>query len=137
MLIRWFTLCVCATPKIDAQAVVYHSHYLVYYDIAITEFLRRATFNQVDYAAATGHDFHLVKSSVVYRRAIRYDQMIDVCAAIERIGTSSITWRVALFGTDDGSCRSTGEIIWVHTNLTNEQSTPVPEDLVQRFSAVR
>jgi len=120
--------------EIDAQAVVYNSHYLVYYDIGITEYLRQFSFNQVDHAARTGHDFHLVSSRVDYRRPIRYDMEIDIAATHPRIGNSSITWVLALVSTADSSLLSTGEIIWVYTSLADESAVRVPDNLRSLFS---
>lgn len=119
--------------EIDAQAVVYNSHYLVYYDIGITEYLRQYAFNQVDHAAATGHDFHLVSSRVEYRRPIRYDVEIDVAVAPPRIGNSSITWSMALLAAGDGELLSSGEIVWVYASLADESAVRVPDDLRERF----
>jgi acyl-CoA thioester hydrolase len=120
--------------EIDAQAVVYNSHYMVYYDIGITEYLRQFSFNQVEHAARTGHDFHLVSSRVDYRRPIRYDTQIDVAVAAPDIGNSSITWSLALVEASGISLLSTGEIIWVYTNLTEETAVRVPDDLRELFS---
>jgi acyl-CoA thioester hydrolase len=120
--------------EIDAQAVVYNSHYMVYYDIGITEYLRQFSFNQVEHAARTGHDFHLVSSRVDYRRPIRYDTEIDIAVASPRIGNSSITWSLALVGASDTSLLSTGEIVWVYTDLTDEAAVRVPDDLRALFS---
>ena len=119
--------------EIDAQAVVYNSHYLVYYDIGITEYLRQFDFNQVDHAAQTGHDFHLVSSRVEYRRPIRYDVEIDVAVAAPRIGNSSITWSMALLAPVDESPLSTGEIVWVYASLADESAVRVPDELRERF----
>lgn len=120
--------------EIDAQAVVYNSHYMVYYDIGITEYLRQFAFNQVEHATQTGHDFHLVSAHVDYMRPIRYDVEIDIAVAIPRIGNSSITWSMALLGTEPTELLSTGEIVWVYTNLAEETAAPVPEDLRTRFT---
>jgi len=120
--------------EIDAQAVVYNSHYLVYYDIGITEYLRQFSFNQVDHAARTGHDFHLVSSHVDYRRPIRYDMEIDIAVAQPRIGNSSITWALALVATADSALLSTSEIIWVYTSLAEESAVRVPDNLRALFS---
>ena len=120
--------------EIDAQAVVYNSHYMVYYDIGITEYLRQFSFNQVEHAVRTGHDFHLVSSHVDYRRPIRYDMEIDIAVAQPRIGNSSITWALALVSTDDSNLLSTGEIVWVYTSLAEESAVRVPDDLRSLFS---
>ncbi len=120
--------------EIDAQAVVYNSHYMVYYDIGITEYLRQFAFNQVEHAARTGHDFQLVTARVDYVRPIRFDTELEIAVAQPRIGNSSVTWSLALLTTDDAALFSTGEIVWVYTDLANETSVHVPDNLRTLFS---
>lgn len=111
--------------EIDAQGVVFNAHYLTYFDTAITEALRPIGWDWTAELARTGCDFHLVKSLVEYRKPVRFDDEIDVCVRPGRIGTSSLTWELAVFC--GGSCCATGEIVWVYTDLKAERAVPLPE----------
>lgn len=59
--------------EIDAQAVVYNSHYVTYFDLAITEYLRHIDFDYtVEKMRQTGKDFHTVRVIVDYKRPAFY-----------------------------------------------------------------
>ncbi|MBR0874470.1 acyl-CoA thioesterase [Bradyrhizobium tropiciagri] len=119
--------------EVDAQAVVFNAHYLTYFDTAITEYFRALGYDYLGEVARTGIDFHTVKSVVEYKAPIRFDEDIDVCVRVARIGRSSINLALAIFakeserGSED--LRATGEIIWVATDQKTHQSVAVTEDL--------
>lgn len=113
--------------EIDAQGVVFNAHYLTYFDTAINEAFREFNIDWLAKVAESGCDVQLVRSLVEYKAPLHFDEEVDICARVERIGTSSITWQLAIFGADQGGLRSTGEIVWVYANLKAKQSEPVPD----------
>lgn len=120
--------------EIDAQAVVFNAHYLTYFDTAITEYFRALGYDAMGDAKKTGVDFHTVKSLVEYKAPIRFDEEIDVGVRVAKIGRSSITLALAIFGraADDAAkddLRATGEIVWVYTDQTTHKTVPVTDAL--------
>lgn len=115
--------------EVDAQAVVFNAHYLTYFDTAITEYFRALGYDYLGEVARTGIDFHTVKSVVEYKAPIRFDEDIDVCVRVARIGRSSINLALAIFAKGADDLRATGEIIWVATDQKTHQSVAVTEDL--------
>lgn len=116
--------------EIDAQGIVFNAHYLTYFDVTITEYLRALGHDYDGMVATTGLDFHLVKATVEYRRPIVKDAEIEVGIAVGRIGTSSLTWSLAIFGRGDDEVLATGEIVWVCAIVGAHKSHPLPEGLV-------
>ena len=120
--------------EIDAQAIVYNSHYVTYYDLVITEYLRALDF---DYSIATtqaaGKDFHTVRVVVEYRAPARYDDVLDVGICAGRVGRSSIMWQMAIFREGEEESLNTGEVVWVYTDQQTHKSTPLPEELVVKL----
>ena len=115
--------------EVDAQAVVFNAHYLTYFYTAITEYFRALGYDYLGEVARTGIDFHTVKSVVEYKAPIRFDEDIEVCVRVARIGRSSINLALAIFAKGSDDLRATGEIIWVATDQTTHQSVAVTEDL--------
>ena len=117
--------------EIDAQAVVYNAHYVTYFDIAITEFLRTLTF---DYSIAavqrTGKDFHTVKVTVEYQQPAHYDDELLIGIRVGRIGRSSITWALAIYRKNEETTLAQGEVVWVYTDMAAHRSTPLPAELI-------
>ncbi len=122
--------------EIDGQGVVYNAHYLTYFDVAITEYLR-----WLDYPyplggdPATGTDFHLVKALVEYRAPVVYDEEVEVGVRVGRLGHSSATFGLAIFPKGGDDARATGEIVWVNTDQKAHKSVPLPEAFVAAIAA--
>lgn len=119
--------------EIDAQAVVFNAHYLTYYDTALTEYLRALGYDAYADARATGMDFHTVKSVVEYRVPILFDQEIEVGARVARIGSSSVTFELAIFLKGDDGVRATGEIVWVNTDQRTHRPAPLADHVRKLF----
>ena len=115
--------------EVDAQAVVFNAHYLTYFDTAITEYFRALGYDYLGEVARTGIDFHTVKSVVEYKAPIRFDEDIDVCVRVARIGRSSINLALAIFAKGSEDLRATGEIVWVATDQKTHRSVAVTEDM--------
>ena len=115
--------------EIDAQGIVFNAHYLTYYDVTITEYLRALRYDYDGMVVDTGLDFHLVKATVEYLQPIVKDAQIEVGIACRRLGNSSITWSLAIFMKGADAQLSTGEIVWVCSKVGEHKSHPVPEAL--------
>ncbi len=117
--------------EIDAQGVVFNAHYLTYFDTAINEAFRGSDIDWIKQANDSGCDVQLVRSVIEYKASIYFDEEIDICLRVANIGRSSITWQMAIFGAREADLRTTGEIVWVYSNLKESRSEPVPEWLKQ------
>jgi acyl-CoA thioester hydrolase len=116
--------------EVDAQSVVFNAHYLTYFDTAITEYFRTIGYDYYGEVTRTGIDFHTVRSVVEYKAPIRFDEEIEVCVRIAKVGRSSITLALAIFAKGAGDdLRATGEIVWVSTDQKTRKSVPVNEAL--------
>lgn len=120
--------------EIDGQMVVFNAHYLTYFDTAITEYLRALGYDQAVDAKATGIDFHTVRSLVEYKAPIRFDQDIEVCVRVGRIGRSSVTFDLAIFGRGTDDLYTTGEIVWVYTDQRSHRAVPVDVAIRRRLT---
>ncbi len=120
--------------EVDAQGIVFNAHYLTYFDTAITEFFRHKGYGYEDLFTSQGLDFHLVKATVEFLKPIGFDALIDIGVRISRIGTSSVTFALGIFGKEEPGCRATGEIIWVCSKPGTHKSHPLPQAFVDLFS---
>ncbi|MYF85908.1 MAG: acyl-CoA thioesterase, partial [Rhodospirillaceae bacterium] len=72
--------------EVDGQGVAYNAHYLTWYDVGITEYLRAIGH---DYPLggdpATGCDFHQVTAIGEFRAPIVSDDECDNCGRPRRI----------------------------------------------------
>jgi acyl-CoA thioester hydrolase len=119
--------------EIDAQAVLFNSRYLEYFDLGITEYWRAV--GMYDMAGIVGGpEFHVAKAVVEYKAPILIDEMIDICVRCSRIGTTSLTFLFELHGSGDREdLRATGEEVSVHVAEVRGRPAPVPADIVDMF----
>ena len=114
--------------EVDMQGVVFNAHYLTYFDTAITEFLRSTGYSYKELFTTSDLDFHLVKATVEYLGPVNFDEQIEIGVTMARIGTSSATFALGVYGKGDDECRATGEIVWVCAKKGTHKSYPIPDD---------
>lgn len=123
-------------PEIDAQAVVYNSRYLEYFDIGLTEYWRAAGLYERT-PVAGGLEFHLAQAVVTYKAPIALDEEIDICVRTARIGNSSIRIAIEIHGLANGpgadDLRASGETIQVHVAEARGRPAAVPDWVVALF----
>ncbi len=117
--------------EIDAQAVVFNARYLDYLDIAMSEYFRTLRVP----GGKDGLHFQFARTTLNYRKPIRFDEMIDLCVRCARIGTASITLAFEYHGAGGEDLRCEGESVIVNLAGIGAGSAPVPPAIVALFEA--
>lgn len=120
--------------EVDAQGVVFNPHYLMYFDVAVTEYWRAVGYPYPHELAKHGADIYMVRTTVEYRESALYDDLIDVGMRCLRIGRSSLTFQPEVFRGD--TLLASGELVYVNVDAATKRATPVPEFLreaIMRF----
>ena len=115
--------------EVDAQKIVYNSHYLTFLDVSIFEFFNAIGFNQEKYIKDTNNEFHTVKATVEYKVPATLGDTVEVFTRIKNIGNSSITFQQEIYLLKSNDLIATGEIVWVNTNQDKMKPTRVPDHL--------
>jgi acyl-CoA thioester hydrolase len=68
----------------DAMGVVHHAAYLLYLEVARVEFLR-SIGHPYDEVRADGSDLAVLESFVQYRRALRFDELVDISLTVGKV----------------------------------------------------
>lgn len=123
--VRWPTRARYA--ECDAQGVVFNAHYLSWFDCTLNEAFRGRDIDWLERMHASGCDVQLVKSLVEYKRPVRFDEAVLCGARVARMGRSSVSWELAIWGQDAEDLRATGEIVWVYADLQQSASRPLPD----------
>ena len=97
--------------EVDAQGIVFNAHYLTYFDTAMTEYLRHIEYDYVKEVKERNEDFHTVKTLVEYKSPIHFDQIIDVCLKVKKIGTSSLTFYIEVHPNKEDNMLVSGEVV--------------------------
>jgi acyl-CoA thioester hydrolase len=120
--------------EIDAQAVVFNSRYLEYFDIGITEYWRAVGIYE-RWPVHDSPEFHVARAEVDYKVPMLIDEEIDICVRCSRIGRSSATFLFELHGAGKEDLRATGLEVSVHVAEARGAPAPVPDEIVNMFEA--
>ncbi|MDZ3833368.1 MAG: thioesterase family protein [Sphingopyxis sp.] len=120
--------------EIDAQAVVFNSRYLEYFDIGITEYWRAAGVYD-RWPDRDSPEFHVARAEIDYKAPILLDEEIDICVRCSRVGRSSMTFEFELHGADRDELRAAGTLINVHVAEARGAPTPAPDAFISLFEA--
>lgn len=113
--------------EIDAQQIVFNGHYLTYFDTAVGGYWRALALPYAATMQALAGDLFVRKATLEYLDSARYDELLDVGVRCERVGSSSMTLRCAVFRGED--CLVHGELVYVFADPVQRQPRPLPAPL--------
>ena len=117
--------------EVDKQDIVFNGHYLTYFDVGVTEYYRTIGMPYPDAIVSEGADLYAKKAEIEYHASAEYDDLIDVCVRVARIGRTSFEFRIELYRSDE--MLVTGSLIYVNANPETRKSAPLPESLTAAF----
>lgn len=120
--------------EVDAQGIVFNAHYLTFFDTAMTEYLRHIKYDYVNEVKKNNEDFHTVKTLVEYKSPIYFDQIIDVCLRIKKIGISSLTFYIEIHPENEDNLLASGEVVWVNSNQETHKSSPLSNNIRNKIN---
>ena len=122
--------------EVDRQGVVFNAHYLLYADVCVTEYWRAIGMRYPEDFEPLASDLYVRKATVDYRAAAVYDDELEVCGRIARIGTSSLQFSVEMFRRDQTDAPlATVELVYVYVDAASKAPRPVDEALRARIRA--
>ncbi len=116
----------------DQQGVVFNGHYLTYFDIGMTEYLRALYDGDAQAMFGIFHDVYVVRSELDYLDSARFDETIDIVVQPTRLGRSSMTLSFEIRREDKVLIR--GSNVYVHA--PSGASQPWPDDFRRRVGEV-
>lgn len=123
--------------EVDRQNIVFNGNYLLYFDVAMTEYLRAVGFPYPQGLLDAGSDLFVKKATLEYHGSAHYDDDIDCCVRVARIGRSSMQFLLEIYRGSE--LLVTGENIYVNADPHSKQAAPVPNGLreaIRRFEKI-
>jgi acyl-CoA thioester hydrolase len=117
--------------EVDKQGIVFNGHYLTYFDVGVTEYYRTIGMPYPDAIVSDGADLYAKKAEIEYHASAVYDDVIDVCVRVVRIGRSSFEFRIELYRGDE--LLVSGSLIYVNANPETRKSAQLPAPLADAF----
>ena len=109
--------------EVDRQGIVFNGHYLLYFDIGITEYWRAIGYPYPDALLAEGSDMFVKKASLEYHGPAHYDDLLDVLVRVARIGRTSLQFLLEIHRGETHLIE--GEIIYVNADPSTRKPAPV------------
>jgi acyl-CoA thioester hydrolase len=124
--------------EVDRQGIVFNGNYLHYFDVGITEYWRTIGYPYPDALLTHGSDMFVKKATVEYHAPAGYDDMLDVCVRVGRLGRSSVQFLLEIYRGDERLVG--GEVIYVNADPATRKSAAVPaflRDAILGFERTR
>ena len=83
--------------EVDVQQIVFNPHYLMYFDVAMSEYWRALALPYEASMLALGGEMYVKKATVEYHASARLDDTLDVGLKCARIGNSSCLFTAGIF----------------------------------------
>jgi len=119
--------------EVDIQNVVFNANYLVYADIAVTEYFRALNTGKggeaMDYFAPEG-DIMVRHTEIDFRASAKADDMLDMATRVRKFGNSSFVLEVAMFRGEELLAVVT--TTYVHFLKTTGRPAPLPDHFRER-----
>jgi len=118
----------------DLQGHVNFGHYLFYFDIGVTDYLRAIGFSY-ERMEAEGLDMLYGESRARYLSPAYFDETLSIHARVGRIGNSSMRFDFQAIAARDGRRVAEGEIGVVMVERGTHKKIRVPESLRQAVAS--
>ncbi len=108
----------------DAYGHVNNVVHYSWFDTAVNAWLVEAGLLDIEDGDPIGL---VVETRCAYFAALAFPQVVDVGVVIERLGGSSVTYRLGIFAEGEGSAAAEGEFTHVYVDRTTRKPRPLPE----------
>ena len=115
----------------DAQGIVYNGSYMDYLEIGQSEYFRNLGFSIYRIAQRGYFDTATVKAVIEYRAPARVDDILDIFVRVSRIGTTSLTLDMEVYGEKSEHLLTSMQGVYVGYLVESGTTQPVPGDIRQ------
>jgi len=119
----------------DAQGIVFNANYFVYFDDALTDLLELAGLT-MDEMHKHGYDVVTAHAAANFRMAARLGDELVTGIRLERIGSTSITFDIRVWKSDEDTLVCDGTVVQVLVDPATLQPRPVPDHFADRMAAI-
>jgi acyl-CoA thioester hydrolase len=116
----------------DPQGIVFNANYLLYFDVAFTEYWRDRV-GPWDDMARYGVDAVVAEANLRFRAPARFDDVLALEVTTEELGTTSTTTRVDV--RRDGELLVECRLRHVFVDRETWSKTAIPEAIRERLAA--
>ena len=87
--------------------------------------------------AAAGNPIGLVvETGCRYSRPLSFPQPVEIGLSVERLGTSSVTYRIGVFAAGAEEAAAEGHFVHVYVDRATRRPVPLPEEWREKLAAI-
>jgi acyl-CoA thioester hydrolase len=117
----------------DVYGHVNNAHYYSFFDTAINAYLIAEGGLDIRRGPVVGY---VVRSACDYFGPVAYPDALEVGVRVDRVGTSSVHYGVALFAAGDERARAAGTMVHVFVDRDTSRATAIPAPLRRALEAI-
>lgn len=110
----------------DVYGHVNNVQYYAFFDTAVNGALVREGLLNIDGSPIVGL---VVETTCTYFSSVAFPDLLEVGLAIERIGSSSLTYRLAVFRSGEADAAAAGRFVHVYVDRKSQRPVPLPAPL--------
>ena len=110
----------------DVYGHVNNVVYYAYFDTAVNGWLIDATGTDIRQLPAIGL---VVETSCRFLASLSFPEPVTAGIALEKLGRTSVVYRIGLFGGDSGTPAALGRFVHVYVDAQTRTPTPVPDEI--------
>lgn len=133
---RSFTRIDVRWAEVDAQKIVFNAHYLMYADVAITNYWRQLAIPYESGFASLGGELFVKKAGTVYHGSATLGDVLDVGIRCVKQGNTSLQFEAGIFRGME--LLNSVELVYVFADAATQTPKPVPQamrDVLTAFEA--
>jgi acyl-CoA thioester hydrolase len=119
--------------EVDLQRIVFNGNYLLYFDVAFTEYWRSTGLPDPIAQQEEGRELFVRKAELEYLGSATFDEELDIGVRCEKIGRSSLTIRLAIFRSQE--LLVVGSLVYVYASAAETISVEIPNTWRARLTA--
>ena len=114
--------------EIDGQKLVFHGHYLTYFDCAMVEYFRECLKLEIHKLAQDKiFELALVKTTLEFSRPARLDDRLAIWCWVDRMGRSSLDMEFKVTREEDENALVIGRTVYVNFDPDSTKARPIPQ----------
>ncbi|GJL94361.1 MAG: hypothetical protein DHS20C05_07660 [Hyphococcus sp.] len=114
----------------DAQGIVFNVNYFLYFDVAMTEYMRALG---VSFSGDKQLEFYTVSANADYHGSAVFDDELEVGVRCERLGKKSLSIVYGIFRGNEHL--TSGTLVYVHAEPGTKNTSPLPSWFIDRLTA--
>ena len=127
---RWFMTIATRWADNDVYGHVNNTVYYEWFDTAVNAWLVEAGLLDIERGDPIGL---VVETGCSYFAPLCFPGDVEVGVAIERLGTSSVTYRLGVFGAGSSEPSAQGHFTHVYVSRERRRPVPLPEEWRKRL----